>query len=82
MSVYEYRSAPTKIKYLDIAEHMRQNPGTWIKVRTAPTLNAASAASQQIKNGVRAAFRPAGAFDSYTQGLDVIAAYVGGGANE
>lgn len=78
MSAYEYRQAPTRVKYLDIANHLKENPGTWVKVRTAPNLNAAAAAAQQIKTGRRAAFRPAGTFDAHTEGCDVIAAYVGG----
>ena len=75
---FDYRPTPMRIKYQDEAEHMKANPGTWVKVRTAPTEAAAWAAAQQIKTGRRAAFRPAGAYDAYTQGCDVIAAYVGG----
>lgn len=78
---YEYRPSPLRIKYANLAEHMKTTPGVWVKVRTAPTEAAAWAAANQIKTGRRAAFRPAGAYDSYTNGLDVIAAYVGGGEN-
>lgn len=78
MQAYEYREAPTRIKYQDLADHMAANPNTWVKVRTANTESAAWAAAQQIKTGRRAAFRPAGAYDARTEGCDIIAAYVGG----
>ena len=74
---YEYRHHPVRIKYEDIAEEARNNPGQGVLVRTAPTESAAWAAAQQIKNGRRAAFRPAGHYDAYTQGCDVIATYTG-----
>ena len=74
---YQYRPTPTRIKYEDIAEKLRNNPGTHILVRTAPTESAAWAAAQQIKTGRRAAFRPAGHYDAHTQGRDVIATYTG-----
>ncbi len=76
---YEYRPAPTRVKYQDLAEHMKNNPGVWVKVRTTDTEAGAWAAAQQIKNGRRAAFRPAGAYDAYTTGNDVIASYTGEG---
>lgn len=78
---YEYRPGPSKnrsrTQYGHLAEHLQQNPGVWVKVRTAPTQNAAAVASYQIRNGVRVAFRPAGEYDSYTEGRDIIARYVG-----
>ncbi|RKS19662.1 hypothetical protein DFO58_2163 [Arthrobacter sp. AG1021] len=76
--MYEYRPTPVRIKYQDLADHMKDNPGVWVKVRTANTEAAAWAAAQQIKTGRRAAFRPAGDYDAYTQGCDIVARYTGG----
>lgn len=64
-------------KYTDVATFMREHPGTWVKVRTAPTEAAAWSAAQQIKAGRRAAFRPATDFETYTTGRDVVVRYVG-----
>lgn len=79
---YEYRPGPTKnhkrTQYTHLAEHLQNNPGVWVKVRTASTQNAAAVASYQIRTGIRAAFRPAGHYDSYTEGRDIIARYAGG----
>lgn len=79
METYEYRPAPKRIKYQDLAEHMKRNPGVWVKVRTADSDAGAWAAAHQIKNGRRAAFRPAGTYDAYTQGNDIVACYIGEG---
>lgn len=64
-------------KYGEVATFMREHPGTWVKVRTAPTEAAAWSAAQQIKAGRRAAFRPASDFETYTTGRDVVARYIG-----
>lgn len=64
-----------RVLYLDVAEACRREPGSWFKVRTAETEDAAWALSQKIKTGRRAAFRPAGHFSSYTSALDVFAAF-------
>ena len=64
-------------KYDEVAEFMREHPGTWVKVRTAPTEAAAWSAAQQIKTGRRAAFRPAADFETYTTGRDVVVRYIG-----
>lgn len=76
---YEYRSGPSRNKYGDFAKHLKQNPGVWAKLRTADTDAGAWAAAHQIKTGRRAAFRPAGEYDAYTQGRDVIVRFVGSG---
>lgn len=79
---YEYRPAPDHIRdrrtHVDLAEHLKQNRGVWAKVTTASTQNAAATMAWQIKQGVRAAFRPAGHYDAYSTGNDVIASYTGG----
>lgn len=81
-NVYEYRPGPTHIterrSHKDHAEHMRQNPGVWVKVTTKTTLAAAYNMTWQIKNGGLASFRPAGAYDAYSNGREVIARYTGG----
>lgn len=79
---YEYRPGPRhtgeRNTYSHLAAHLRANPGVWVKVRTAPTSGAARAAAHQIRTGKRAAFRPAEEFESYSEGLDVVARYTGG----
>lgn len=83
---FETRPGPDEVtrggKYQAVADYMKEHPGTWVKVRTAPTEAAAWSAAQQIKAGRRAAFRPAGDFETYTTGRDVVARYVGNGAED
>lgn len=76
-STFERRPGPERNKYKELVEHLKQHPGEWVKVRTAPNPDAAGAAAYQIKKGRRADFRPAGEFDAYTTGCDVIARYIG-----
>lgn len=73
----EQRPGPARDKYAEIVEHLKQHPGAWFKVRTAPTDAAAWAAAYQINTGRRAAFRPASEFEAYTSGPDVMARYIG-----
>lgn len=80
--IFETRPGPEEQgqrggKYSDVATFMRDHPGTWVKVRTAPTEAAAWSTAQQIKAGRRAAFRPAADFETYTTGKDVVARYIG-----
>lgn len=79
---FEYRPGPTHARdrrtHVDLAEHLKQNPGVWAKVTTTGTQNAAANMAWQIKQGIRAAFRPAGHYDAYSTGNDVIASYTGG----
>jgi hypothetical protein len=81
VSTWEYRPGPQSIKYTDLVGHLKVNPGVWVKVRTASSDNAAWSAAHQIKTGRRAAFRPAGHFEAYTEGCDIIARYVGAEAS-
>ena len=67
-----------RIKYLEEAEEARSNPGQWFRLLTKDSNNAAWSASQQVKNGRRAAFRPAGSFDSVARDCDVLICYIGG----
>ena len=80
-TAYEYRPGPAHVRerrsYTDIAQHMQENPGVWVKVATKPTLAASYNMTWQIKNAGLAAFRPAGAFDAYSNGHEVIARYTG-----
>lgn len=75
-AIYEHRT-PTANKYENLAGYMKNNPGTWVKVRTANTRNASAVAAHQIKTGRLAAFRPEGTYDAYSEGNDVVARYVG-----
>lgn len=81
-TVYEYRPGPTHVRerrsYTDVADHMRKNPGVWVKVTDKNTLAAAYNMTWQIKNGGLASFRPTGAYDAYSNGTEVIARYTGG----
>ncbi|WP_404285240.1 hypothetical protein [Glutamicibacter arilaitensis] len=78
---YEYRPGPSHVRerraHSDVAEHLEENPGVWVKVTTTGTQNAAANMAWQIKKGVRAAFRPAGHFDAYSTGNEVVARYIG-----
>lgn len=76
----EPTAGPLAIKYQDLADYLRANPGKTLLVRNAPTLNSAWATAQAIKTGRRAAFRPAGDFHAHTNGHDVYATYTGGQA--
>ena len=80
-AVYEYRPGPSHVRerrsHKDHAEHMRKNPGVWVKVTDKTTLAAAYNMTWQIKNGGLASFRPAGAYDAYSNGTEVIARYTG-----
>lgn len=82
IATYEYRPGPRRTRsradYSHLAEHLQANPGVWVKVRTAPNATAAASAAYQIRIGRRAAFRPVGKFDAYSDGCDVIACYTGG----
>lgn len=84
-STYEYRPGPAHVRerrsYTDLAEHMRKNPGVWVKVTTKTTLAAAYNMTWQIKNGGLASFRPAGHYDAYSDGTEVVARYTGGKVN-
>lgn len=84
IATYEYRPGPRRTRarsdYSNLAEHLKANPGVWVKVRTAPNPTAAASAAYQIRIGRRAAFRPAGQFDAYSDGNEVIARYYPGGA--
>lgn len=81
IATYEYRPGPSRERnrqsYSHLAEHLKANPGVWVKVRTAPNANSAASAAYQIRVGRRAAFRPEGQFDAYSEGNDVIARYTG-----
>lgn len=81
IGTYEQRPGPprgrTRSDYTDLTEHLKANAGAWFKVRTAENAGAAASAAYQIRIGRRAAFRPAGDFDAYSEGADVIARYRG-----
>lgn len=80
---FEYRPGPAvnreRRSHLAVAGHLKENPGVWALVRTTPSPSASATAAYQIRQGVRAAFRPAGHYDAYANGLEVIARYVGEG---
>lgn len=81
-STTDQPKGPVRDKYADLVAELKQRPQEWVKVRTAPTDAAAWSAAQQIKTGRRAAFRPAGEFEAYTTGCDVMARYVGPAADQ
>lgn len=69
---------PPRVKYQAEAEWLRDHPGQWIVLRETTTDDAAWSAAEQIRNGRRAAFRPAGTFAASAEGLQVKVCYVGG----
>lgn len=74
----EYVDEPTSlVKYLAEAEALRNSPGRWAKVITAPTPSAAWCHQHAITSGRRAAFRPKGSFEATARGCDVLVRYVG-----
>lgn len=79
---FQYRPGPNVTRerrsHVEVAEHLKRNPGVWALIRTAPNNQAAASAAFQIRQGVRAAFRPAGHYDAYSHGTEVIARYIGG----
>lgn len=62
--------------------HLKENPGEWFTVRTAPTRAAAWSMAAAIRQGKKVAFRPANEFEVYTHDTQVNARYVGPGAAE
>ena len=78
---YEYRPGPKHPRqrddYIAFAQHLIDNPGVWVKMRTAPTWKTAGTAAYKVRNGQLKAFQPAGAFDAYSTGREVIARYIG-----
>ncbi|QDK01921.1 hypothetical protein SEA_VIBAKI_41 [Arthrobacter phage Vibaki] len=76
-STPEHRPGPARDKYSDLVAYLKKHPAEWVKLRTASTNAAAWAAAHQIRTGRRAAFRPAGEFEAYTQGPDIVVRYIG-----
>lgn len=78
---FEERPEPkhnrTMYDYTELIEHLKENPGKWVLVRTAPTSNAANVGAFQIRRGTPTCFGPAGTFDAYASGNEIIATYTG-----
>ncbi len=81
-TAYQQRPGPghnrSRVTFQDLADHLQENPGQWYMVRKAATQNAAATHAYQIRTGRRAAFQPAGHYDAYSTGTEVIAQYTGG----
>lgn len=60
------------------AEEARSHPGVWFKLLSKDSEPKAWNTATQIRNGTRAAFRPAGSFEAAARGKDVLIRYVGG----
>ena len=78
---YPTRMVVTEIKNGKDSEHLRLHPGKWFIVSTRETDGAAWSFAYQIQIGRRVAFRPRGHFQGRSQGLDVVARYVGPTSN-
>ena len=59
------------------AAELRANPKRWALIITRPTDKSASQFAFRIRNGLNAAWRPAGTFEAVSRGCDVYARYVG-----
>jgi co-chaperonin GroES (HSP10) len=66
-----------RVLYQAEAEEARAHPGVWFTLQTKDSEAKAWAAAQQIKDGRRAAFRPARSFDAVTRGREVLIRYIG-----
>ena len=67
---------PSQILLTEAAE-LRANPKRWALIITRPTDKSASQFAFRIRNGLNAAWRPAGTFEAVSRGCDVYARYMG-----
>lgn len=78
--------ARAKGTHLMYAEIMRERPGEWAVIHTAPNANAAASYARHIRLGVMAAYAPARSFEACARTVDgehlVYARYVGEGVEE
>jgi hypothetical protein len=65
------------VEWTEAALELRARPGEWGIVKQHITRSAASAMAHAVKTGRIKAFRPAGAFEAFTNGLDTWARFVG-----
>ncbi|MGW8329427.1 hypothetical protein ACWGLE_16135 [Streptomyces sp. NPDC055897] len=76
------RPSNSEFRHADAARKLKAQPNEWARVQKRKKRGDAATAAYQIRNGLLAAFRPAGAFEakSKTVGDDyfVYARYVGG----
>ena len=63
--------------YAAIAKNLTEHPGEYFLVLTASTATVAATRANDIRSGSKPMFTPAGAYDAYSSGNEVIAAYVG-----
>lgn len=70
----------------DVVPQLRKHPGQWAIIHCANTRAAAYAMAHQIRHGVLASYRPAGAFEALGRTVDgeyrVYARFVGTGGEE
>jgi hypothetical protein len=73
---------PSHVKWIEEAVQLRSNPGIWYELTQRASENGAWSFSLHITNGRKAAFRPAGQFESRVRGRTVFARYVGPATKE
>lgn len=66
-----------RVKYRPEAAQARESPGQWFILSERDSENAAWSMGQAIATGRRAAFRPAGAYETHTSGCVVYVRFVG-----
>ena len=59
------------------AAELRANPKRWALLTTAVSRPSAAQTALRIRNGLNAAWRPAGTFEAVSRKCDVYARYVG-----
>ena len=64
------RPGGSRTDWGQVAAELRENPGKWALVGTAPTKGAAAAKAYQIKTAKAVPFTPAGSFDATSRAVD------------
>jgi hypothetical protein len=65
------------VEWTEAALELRARPNEWGIVKQHVTRSAASAMAHAVKTGRIKAFKPAGSFEAFTQGLDTWVRWVG-----
>lgn len=65
------------VEWTEAAGELRARPNEWGIVKRHMTRSAASAMAHAVKTGRIKAFKPAGAFEAFVQGLDTWVRFVG-----
>ncbi|QCX77872.1 hypothetical protein C9F11_21200 [Streptomyces sp. YIM 121038] len=76
------RPSDSDFRHADTAKKLKAQPHAWCRVQKRKKRGDAATAAYQIRNGILAAFRPAGAFEAKSKTVNdeffVYARYVGG----